>query len=55
MSGQPWVMRMRWLDLLFAHWPVPVEALRPLVPAGLDIETFDGSAWIDANRTSAES
>ena len=46
MSGQPWVMRMRWLDLLFAHWPVPVEALRPLVPAGLDIETFDGSAWI---------
>ena len=27
----PWVMRMRWLDLLFAHWPLPVEALRQLV------------------------
>jgi uncharacterized protein YqjF (DUF2071 family) len=46
MSGQPWVMRMRWLDLLFAHWPVPVEAVRPLVPAGLEIDTFDDQAWI---------
>lgn len=44
--SQPWIMRMRWLDLLFAHWPVPVDALRPLVPAGLEIDTFDGQAWI---------
>jgi len=46
MTGQPWVMRMRWIDLLFAHWPVPVDAIRPLVPAGLEIDTFDGQAWI---------
>jgi uncharacterized protein YqjF (DUF2071 family) len=39
-------MRMRWLDLLFAHWPVPVEALRPLVPAELEIDTFAGQAWL---------
>ncbi len=25
----------RWHTLLFLHWPVPVEALRPLVPAGM--------------------
>src|SRR5690349_18551619 len=37
---------MRWRDLLFAHWPVPVEAVRPLVPAGLEIDTFDGQAWV---------
>ena len=37
---------MRWRDLLFAHWPVPVEAIRPLVPAGLEIDTFDGQAWL---------
>ena len=37
---------MRWVDLLFAHWPVPVEALRPLVPAALDIDTFEGQAWL---------
>jgi uncharacterized protein YqjF (DUF2071 family) len=46
MSGQPWVMRMRWTDLLFAHWPVPVDAIRRLVPAGLDIDAFDDQAWV---------
>ena len=42
----PWVMRMVWEDLLFEHWRVPPELLRPLIPAGLELETFDGSAWI---------
>lgn len=42
----PWVMRMRWVDLLFAHWPVPAEALRPLIPTGLEIDTFHGGAWL---------
>lgn len=37
---------MRWHDLLFMHWPVPVGALRPLVPPALSIDTFDGSAWL---------
>ena len=46
MTGKPWVMRMRWVDLLFAHWPVPVETLRPLIPAGLELDTFGGSAWL---------
>lgn len=27
-----WVMKQNWHDLLFAHWPLPPEALRPLVP-----------------------
>jgi uncharacterized protein len=44
--ASPWVMRMRWLDLLFAHWPLPVETLRSLVPAELEIDTFDGQAWL---------
>jgi uncharacterized protein len=39
-------MRMRWVDLLFAHWPVPVESLRPLVPASLEIDTFDDRAYV---------
>jgi len=38
--------RQSWRSLLFAHWPVPVQRLRPLVPAGLDVETRDGSAWV---------
>jgi len=37
---------MRWLDLLFAHWPVPIEALRPLIPDSLELDTFGGEAWL---------
>jgi uncharacterized protein YqjF (DUF2071 family) len=39
-------MAQTWNDLLFAHWPVDVAALRGLVPAALDVDVFDGSAWI---------
>ncbi|WP_435078451.1 YqjF family protein [Halococcus sp. AFM35] len=33
-------------DVLFAHWPIDVEQLRPYIPKQLTIETFDGSAWL---------
>ncbi len=39
-------MKQRWLDLLFAHWRVPVEALRPVVHPAVPIDEFDGSAWV---------
>ena len=42
----PWVLRMRWHDLLFMHWPMPAEVLRPLIPPVLHLDTFDGSAWL---------
>jgi uncharacterized protein YqjF (DUF2071 family) len=43
---RPWVIGQSWIDLLFAHWAVPESALRPAVPAGIPIDTFEGSAWI---------
>jgi uncharacterized protein YqjF (DUF2071 family) len=46
MSEPPWVLRMRWVDLLFAHWPVPAATLRPLVPPDLEIDTFEDRAWL---------
>ncbi|MEO0415491.1 MAG: DUF2071 domain-containing protein [Verrucomicrobiota bacterium] len=46
LPAAPWVMAQRWHDLLFAHWPVKVDALRDLIPAQLEIDTFDGEAWI---------
>ncbi len=46
MSGAPSVFRMRWVDLLFAHWPVPAETLRPLVPPGLELDAFEEQAWL---------
>ena len=39
-------MRMVWNDLLFAHWPVPASRLCDLIPRGLELDTFDGSAWL---------
>ena len=39
-------MRMIWADLGFLHWVVPVAALRPLVPDALEIDTFDGLAFV---------
>lgn len=44
--GRPWVMGQTWTRLLFAHWRIPFELMRPLIPADLTLETFDGSAWI---------
>jgi uncharacterized protein YqjF (DUF2071 family) len=44
-DGRP-VMRMRWRHLLFAHWPIDADVLRPLVPPSLEIDTFEGRAWV---------
>lgn len=39
-------MHMDWDDLAFLHWPVPASALAPHLPAGLELDTFDGTAWL---------
>ena len=44
-EGRP-VGHQRWRALLFLHWPVPVDVLRPLVPPGLQIDTFEGVAYV---------
>jgi uncharacterized protein YqjF (DUF2071 family) len=43
---RPWRLRQRWNDLLFCHWPIAAKRLAPLLPPGLEPDTFDGSAWI---------
>lgn len=42
----PWIMQQTWNDLLFAHWAVPQEQLRALVPRELPLDTFDGRCWV---------
>jgi len=37
---------MTWHDLLFMHYPMEVDALRHLIPKSLEIDTFDGMAWL---------
>jgi uncharacterized protein YqjF (DUF2071 family) len=39
-------MGQTWEDLLFAHWRVPAESLRTLVPLPVEVEEHDGSAWL---------
>jgi len=41
-----WLMGQSWEQLLFAHWPVPAERVRPLLPSGLELDEHDGSAWL---------
>ena len=37
---------MRWHDVAFLHWPVPADQLQRLLPPGVELETFDGTAWL---------
>lgn len=41
-----WAWRQSWRDLLFMHWPVPAATLRALVPEALQLQQFDGTAWL---------
>jgi uncharacterized protein len=35
-----------WRELLFLHWPVSTETLRPLVPAQLSLDLYQGVAYV---------
>lgn len=36
----------RWRDLAFLHWPVDAGAVAALLPPGLEVDTWEGEAWI---------
>jgi hypothetical protein len=46
MPDAPWLMTQSWHDLLFAHWPVDTSAVRERVPAGLELDLYEGQAWV---------
>ncbi|WP_146553005.1 YqjF family protein [Rummeliibacillus sp. SL167] len=46
MSRLPWVMTQEWHDVCFLHWPIAPEDIRQYVPKELEIDTFDGAAWL---------
>jgi len=45
-SDSPWIMTQIWHELLFAHWPISPDNLRPLVPQILPLDTYEGECWI---------
>ena len=46
MPSEPWMITQTWHDLAFLHWPVDRQHLRNALPAGLDMDIFEGQAWI---------
>ena len=44
-DGPP-IMHQHWGSLLFMHWSVPVDLLRPLIPEPLVVDTHEGLAWV---------
>jgi uncharacterized protein YqjF (DUF2071 family) len=42
------LLSMRWRDVLVASWPVDPDVVARRLPAGLDVDTFDGRAWLSA-------
>ncbi|MCI0548663.1 MAG: DUF2071 domain-containing protein [Candidatus Rokubacteria bacterium] len=39
-------MAQTWHDLLFAHWPIAAAGMRARLPRGLELDTFEGAAWL---------
>jgi uncharacterized protein YqjF (DUF2071 family) len=46
MPAAPWLMTQSWHDLLFAHWPVDPRAVRERVPSALELDLYEGQAWV---------
>ena len=46
LPNRSWLMRQDWCDLLFAHWALPAESVRKLIPSELELDLFDGQAWV---------
>jgi uncharacterized protein len=38
--------RQEWRRLLFVHWPVPADLLRPRIPPALTLDLYEGTAWL---------
>jgi uncharacterized protein YqjF (DUF2071 family) len=46
LPDEPWASAQTWVDLAFLHWRVDADELRLLVPESVDVQTFDGTAWL---------
>ena len=42
----PWILFQSWRNLLFLHWKVPLNILRTKVPSPLELDLYEGDAWV---------
>lgn len=43
---RPWASYQSWDNLLMCHWPIEPAGIRSKVPAELELDLFDGQAWV---------
>ena len=41
-----WIMTQEWHHVLFLHWPVSPEHVREHIPPELELDLYEGKAWI---------
>jgi len=46
MPSARWGIKQKWHDLLFAHWPLAPEKVRPLVAQELELDLREGMAYV---------
>jgi uncharacterized protein YqjF (DUF2071 family) len=44
--ARPWLLAQRWEHLLFAHWRADPDAVRRLLPRGVEPDVRAGEAWV---------
>ncbi|MCC5839558.1 MAG: DUF2071 domain-containing protein [Opitutales bacterium] len=45
-AREHWVMTQSWRDLLFLHWRWDPDEIQQRLPPGLEVDVFEGRAWI---------
>jgi uncharacterized protein len=45
-SQNPWAQAQSWVDIAFLHWRVDPAELQRLIPGSVELQTFDGVAWL---------
>ena len=46
MPNRPYAISQEWRDLTFMHWKVDAEKLKPHLPSRLEIDMFEGEAYV---------
>jgi uncharacterized protein YqjF (DUF2071 family) len=46
LPDEPWANAQTWLDLAFLHWRVDGDELQRAVGRSVELDTFDGDAWL---------